>query len=386
MLAVFNTPCQFCGSTAKNTKQHVDKCSAFFQVAAIRHLLHQGHLVATLTAQKAPALKPHETQPAYKSFALRNTPLGKAFHGKLVVGSGVQTPGDGKEMNPVSTLTTAHGHVGGQVPNMFRRFSSSMPIPPALPEDAAWTCRLKLRNPHKLCYMNATLIALMHGLSCHDHPWRSLQFLRRVGQQAADQSQPLLLRDIPRFAQLCRQWGFEDRQEDAAEFLLKVLLPASQFNTVWEQRSLTPEGPRLLDQGELPITLLIPEEATDLQQVVNEWYKAGDCNAIAYTDGLVILQLLRFRREQKLQNRFRVSSSVQRPIFIDGISTVWQTFRVISFVVHEGPSIHRGHYRAMLRVGGSWAYQDDGVVARPSALADVHFRNVYLLWVARAQE
>ncbi|CAE7684233.1 unnamed protein product [Symbiodinium necroappetens] len=116
MLAVFNTPCQFCGSTAKNTKQHVDKCSAFFQVAAIRHLLHQGHLVATLTAQKAPALKPHETQPAYKSFALRNTPLGKAFHGKLVVGSGVQTPGDAKEMNPVSTLTTAHGHVGGQVP------------------------------------------------------------------------------------------------------------------------------------------------------------------------------------------------------------------------------------------------------------------------------
>ena len=38
MSAVFTTPCQFCGSQAKDSKTHSRKCPSFFQVAAIRHL------------------------------------------------------------------------------------------------------------------------------------------------------------------------------------------------------------------------------------------------------------------------------------------------------------------------------------------------------------
>ena len=389
LLATFMTPCQFCGSMAKNIRQHVDKCSAFFQVAAVRHLLSLGKLNSSVVGYKAPALKPHETQPAYQNFALWSTPLGKAFAGANRI-KGVVTvdpPGNSVSLSQRSGVLQApmQERVGGKVPSIF-----NVPRPPrdrdSLPVEALWTCRLRLHNPHALCYMNATLIALMHGLLKHNHEWSGLQFLRQAGRDAVEQSVPLSLSRMPRFVRLCQRWGFQARQEDASEFLLNVLLPAGQLNTTWERRCLTPFGPRILEQGELPISLPVPEEDTALQCVINTWFQQGDCNAIAYSDGLVVLHLLRFRHGRKLLVPVVVPDSVQLPLFADGISTVWCSFRVVSFVVHEGPHLHQGHYRAMLRVRNSWAFQDDGVPAVPSPITAAHNRNVYLVWVARARE
>eukprot|EP00439_Symbiodinium_sp_Y106_P039661 s233_g4.t2 len=389
LLATFRTPCQFCGSMAKNIRQHVDKCSAFFQVAAVRHLLRLGKLNSSVVGYKAPALKPHETQPAYQNFALCSTPLGKAFAGANRVKGmvTVDPPGNSVSLPQRSGILQApmQGRVGGQVPSIF-----SVPRPPrvrdSLPVEALWTCRLRLHNPHALCYMNATLIALMHGLLEHNHEWSGLQFLRQAGRDAVEQSVRLSLSRMPRFVRLCQRWGFQARQEDASEFLLNVLLPAGQLNTTWERRCLTPFGPRILEQGELPISLPVPEEDTTLQCVINTWFQQGDCNAIAYSDGLVVLHLLRFRHGRKLLVPVVVPDSVQLPLFADGISTVWCSFRVVSFVVHEGPHLHQGHYRAMPRVRDSWAFQDDGVPAVPSPITAAHNRNVYLVWVARARE
>ena len=379
LISVFRSPCQFCHSTAKNPKQHADKCSAFFQVAAVRHLLQLGRLDMSLVGSKAPALRPFETQPAYKSFTLGGTPLGRAFAGSRPSTTGSSDSGLFVVGTSTGLKLPSHGHAGGKVPSMFKRTTQRVPdqaLAREPPAQAPWTCRLKLQNPRALCYMNATLIALLHGLVLHRHPWSNLQFLQQLCQRAAERSQPLLLSSLPRFAHLCRRWGFHDRQEDAAEFLLNVLLPAGQFNTLWERRSLTSDGPRMLDQGELPITLRLPDSATDLQTVINQWCLHGNSNALAYSDGLIVLQLLRFRQGRKLQIPVRLPATVLLPAFAEGISTVWQPFQLVAFVVHEGQSLHRGHYRAMLRVGVSWVYQDDNSLAMPSPVTDAHHKNV----------
>ena len=154
---------------------------------------------------------------------------------------------------------------------------------------------------------------------------------------------------------------------------------------LWECRRITPAGPIVADQGGLHIVIPLLEIATDLQTLINFWFSSSEHNAIAYSDGLVVLQLLRFRRGVKLQTPVRLSEQVQLPVYAEGTNTIWQSHRVLAFVVHEGSHVHRGHYRTMLKVGASWMYQDDNKSAEWCPLTAHHHCNAYLIWLARAQ-
>ena len=390
LVAVFSSLCTFCDSTAKQPRQHADKCSAFFRVSAVRRLRELGCLDSSLAGYKAPSMKQHEVAPTYKSFTLEPTPLGQAFAGTALATKSPATVPSLVE-HPDCVSASSHGRPGGVIPPMFRTrqappiSSSEADASSAPPTPIPWTGKLQLRNPHMLCYMNATLISVMHCLVELQHPWSHLQFLHRVCQRAAHESRPLLLSDLPKFAHLCRRWGFRARQEDASEFLLNVLLPAGQFNTLWECKRITPAGPIVADQGGLPIVIPLLEIATDLQTLINFWFSSSEHNAIAYSDGLVVLQLLRFRRGVKLQTPVRLSEQVQLPVYAEGTNTIWQSHRVLAFVVHEGSHVHRGHYRTMLKVGASWMYQDDNKSAEWCPLTAHHRCNAYLIWLARAQ-
>ena len=96
--AVFSSPCSFCGSQARNTKDHSGKCAALFQLLATRELRQHGGV------EPAPSRGPSEKQlknaPQYASFKVEATPIGQFFKPKAscgVAGKVVQfKSGDGR--------------------------------------------------------------------------------------------------------------------------------------------------------------------------------------------------------------------------------------------------------------------------------------------------
>ena len=82
--AVFSSPCSFCGSQARNTKDHSGKCAALFQLLATRELRQHGGV------EPAPSRGPSEKQlknaPQYASFKVEATPIGQFFKPKASCG------------------------------------------------------------------------------------------------------------------------------------------------------------------------------------------------------------------------------------------------------------------------------------------------------------
>ncbi|CAE7359427.1 unnamed protein product [Symbiodinium microadriaticum] len=75
LCSVFSTPCRFCGSQAKNSRDHSAKCSSLFQLLAVRAMRSAGS-TAPMPA-KGPAPKQSERSPLYAQFDITKTGLGK---------------------------------------------------------------------------------------------------------------------------------------------------------------------------------------------------------------------------------------------------------------------------------------------------------------------
>ena len=74
MCATFSRPCAYCGSCAKDSRQHSGQCGVYFQAASMRFLLRENKLEPDLIGSKQVADKQHLHPPAYKAFQLeKNT-------------------------------------------------------------------------------------------------------------------------------------------------------------------------------------------------------------------------------------------------------------------------------------------------------------------------
>ena len=226
---------------------------------------------------------------------------------------------------------------------------------------------------------------MLHTLDVISCAPESLRVLTQACREAADEGREVRLDQQPSMLLHSRGWDLSDRQQDASEFLQHFLERAGVLNTLWDRRSLTETGPRLLDQGTLPIHLGIPDTDSTLQQAVVAWHRRGQYNAISFTDGVVVLHLGRFLRGHKLFTEVSISSVVLLPVFAEGINCRWEAFEVLAAQVHLGNTPHSGHYRTLLRAGDSWWLSDDASLAVPAPLEPAHLQNAYLIWAARAQ-
>ena len=183
--SIFRKPCQFCGSQAKCTKAHAGQCAALFQVLAGRRLMQRRQISEACSDSKAPALRRSETVAAYKSATLATTPLAKAFgRGKPRDDKEASAPGKSKTCDPQSLKDAPRARsaararsappppsrgTGGQVKltQLIGRGSRSSSTGPVT---GSWTLRLRLGNPHQLCYLNAGVVALLHVLQAQDLP------------------------------------------------------------------------------------------------------------------------------------------------------------------------------------------------------------------------
>ena len=269
-----------------------------------------------------------------------------------------------------STKTSTDIHDADGVPAPRDALDGSLP----------WTCRLKLHNPHNLCYMNSGVVALLHTYVLQDRIPSPMRRLARACQISTAQDE---LFHLQSFLRMCGVWRLVNRQQDTAEFMQHILEQAGMVHAVWDCRTHGSARGMHIDQGGLPITMCLPNEAATLQQVINAWYRQGEYNALTYTDGVVVVQLGRFVNGRK--NMTPISGeAIWLPIFAEGINVVWESFRVTAVQVHLGHSPHQGHYRSLLRAGGLWLYQDDGCQAKQVTFSAIHKRHGYLVWLLKS--
>ena len=103
-------------------------------------------------AKTAPCLKNQASTTGWVS-----TPQGLTLRHAAVASSSNTKPGNVRAMFR-STKTSTDIHDADGVPAPRDALDGSLP----------WTCRLKLHNPHNLCYMNSGVVALLHTYVLQD--------------------------------------------------------------------------------------------------------------------------------------------------------------------------------------------------------------------------
>ena len=137
-----------------------------------------------------------------------------------------------------------------------------------------------LRNPHNVCYLNASLTGLLWAGEIAEQPAdcfgvRASAFRALTTGTAR---KPVYVPGLFNWASLLQGWRNLTQQQDAAEFsdfLLERLLPPA-FQGAWEARLNDGSGTECRDRGfvppSLPLPLTVPESTVSLQALVDAWH------------------------------------------------------------------------------------------------------------------
>ena len=99
---------------------------------------------------------------------------------------------------------------------------------------APWTFNIRLGNPHQLCYVNASVLSLVHALQGYN-PAELAGVVALCGQSAERGSTLVLSRQLV-VRSLCPTWSFGPTQCDASEFVMALLSERSEQWFRWEER------------------------------------------------------------------------------------------------------------------------------------------------------
>ena len=227
--------------------------------------------------------------------------------------------------------------------------------------------RLRLHNPHNLCYAHATLhMFLWQGMVHDDHIGQDdlhgqlrhpTAALRQAGQACLPRIQ-FWLTFLQQFqAQLQTRY---DRQQDAVEFLgflLEYAQPPA-YTGLWQSRYSFGPVTCVADSGHLyqPITLEL--NSNGLQASIEDWHLQTFPHALRQAPRMLFFQLKRWaqkdprRPAQKDLTRypFEVGAAIDLPLFAraQGLHVQWQRYRLVTILIHTGLSPWSGHYRSIL--------------------------------------
>ena len=266
-----------------------------------------------------------------------------------------------------STTSMANASVGGHslVPNL--------PV----------TCRIKLHNPHSLCYVNASVLAVVHVLHAANASLGRMNFLDRIMAESVASGSALRLGANLMFRAMLPRWTYDAQQRDAAEYLLALLEATNLLQHTWVARDATGHGRRGFQGGPL-VMMTILNRPCSLQDVVNAWeYEDQLQHYLVEVGEHVIIQLGRYNEEDKIFTEVEFRETVTLPMQSadGGIERVH--FCPTAAVIHLGRTIHSGHYQAVLKVRDQWWLSDDD---RSAVLEHENSRslaNVYLIFLSK---
>lgn len=251
--------------------------------------------------------------------------------------------------------------------------------------------RVIFENPHNLCYMNASISAILAMID------------------AASMPSPRVLQDIPARARVnlmqalglhLTGWRRPREQHDAAEFCVFVLNSMSMGRHLAAWQGTIQEGERIHahDSGAgCPIPLSYPPNilvTPRLQHFVYAWHHQEAMYRVCAARP-TYLQLPRFRVDSDgviSKHSFQVSlrGNADRRLLLpcSGAqnSTAWTPYSLIAVVFHLGRTVDTGHYATALFEDEAISIRDDGVTARAASQGDLDTveHNAYLAFVIPA--
>ena len=171
-----------------------------------------------------------------------------------------------------------------------------------------------------------------------------------------------LVKAIP-WSAILQGWSRPHRQHDVGAFACHAL--AKLRNDLmfgnWIARLADPIS-RDLDSGpqHLPITVVIPEGASSIQECIQAWHQQHTLHALGVAPPLLVLQLGRFRQRAsrhvaKYRGILTLQGVVNMPCYNDaqqGLDVHMVPYKIISGVFHIGATPSSGHYRALLSEAG----------------------------------
>ena len=209
----------------------------------------------------------------------------------------------------------------GKITDFFGRRTPAVALQPAIAEDH-WIHRLQLKNPHNLCYVNASLLALVFVFDRANLEPAPLSFLLLLMRKAAGRPSTFHLVQSLRFRNLTPAWDFDAGQQDAAEYLHALLQAQPLLDVSWDTRCETPDGVRLREDHRLPIRMHVSTDST-LQQVIRAWHGEDDVQALISPSTIVCVQLGRYTEAGKSFAKVTFSDQVLLPVFTEGLQVSW---------------------------------------------------------------
>ena len=266
---------------------------------------------------------------------------GRSLHGLVEKASAVDEPGPAGEGERLL------------VPRPDAMSAANAPLTLQLPVvSPIQSLPAKLKNPHAVCYLNASAQAfcwignlLAAPRSCLGTAQAALKLLRKQGS-------PYLPSCLP-WGPLLRGWRELRQQNDVAEFMTHLLRAArpDAYKGFWQARYSNPCS--VLDTGPLDAPLLLELTGGNLQASVDAWTHQHAVFALLSHSGIVLVQLRRFKHDVggitkgTAPLRIEPGESLILPIFAEASDTVLihQQFRVAYVIYHHGVTPHSGHYQ-----------------------------------------
>ena len=168
-------------------------------------------------------------------------------------------------------------------------------------------------------------------------------------------NKPVKILDMLPWRIVLRDWQNIYMQQDCIE-VLKYLLDRCRFpalSCTWEARFLdeAPSGRQFTtqDRGAV-ISLVIPSDATAVQDCINMWHHQPYVHAMTTKPPLLALILARYSDPDRGKNCQRIAChpqvTISVPVFRHSIEVSWHRYMLVGGVKHIGRSPQSGHYRA----------------------------------------
>ena len=403
MSKIFVSPCAFCGAKTKDPEAHAPRCAPFFQANAARHLARNHSVRLEMEGSKAESLRQHEREPQYTTWTVTSTPIGQAMglkqRGKAqaehitpttvtsasLLGTSGVTVSAGVNYNSVDSGETGIRKYFFNPGTPTNRSQVSSPVS-QVDQNGGWLLQVRLYNPHSLCYMNSSVVAIMRALEYGNHMYGRLQFLKNNLQSSAQSGEVARLSSMLMLRSLLPRWRYNSEQRDAAEYTMQFLEAAGALQCLWVAR--TPgAGDEAEEHGGVPVLMSLMRRNGNLQQVVDAWSlgEAGLERAILQFDKALVLQLGRFGDGEKIFDVVDFQGPVEIPFLEVQGNVVRRSFVVVAVVFHTGRTCDAGHYQTVIQVGGQWWVCDDGRAAVRGEITEHIQRNVYVLWLAPSE-
>ena len=361
LVALFRRPCHFCGSTAKDSKDHSVKCPALFQFLAARTR-------RTPTNTAVPQQASGQATMSSSSSGLKQQNLSSLFdRGKASKSANSTASTSVEQAGSHNTMPTYPGHTG---PGVIER---------------EWIHNLRLANPGNHCYANAAVCALMSVFELYQAVPPGLRSLHRACWLASAGSQALTLKRQFAMRSCVPNWSFSDAQQDAVEFTGQLLEGIGWLHGRWEARSFQDGRVQSYESGYAPITLPAPAHAFTLQDAIQAWHTASHLHALVETPEITFLQLGRYNGGAKHMAAAGYEDQVQMPVFQRGLDVSWVSYEVQSAMLHYGDTPLSGHYRSHLRTPSTdqWYLTDDHVTAQLQSIQHQHRCSLYAVWIKK---